>query len=268
MHSNKKNPYNSQIPMRLLIVLTIVVTFAVMSIFVGLFLLHVLVGVIVFILFLALCLFLGRKNTTKKTWIRRQVEKTQIRRTEKLNGIYGKLQTIECNCFYFGCDRRRGITPAIIEIIRGAVIIISNDTIEIPNAIWQNVEDMYGLICVAEYTKVKLEEKNKGASIDLITSIEDFVCKINNVIDERKLPTAKIAVEQITEFDDEHMRNRRQDNIVTMDNDVNIAHKIIAKQGYELISVFGLQCLTVVTPKELDDLRALSEALYAELDEK
>jgi hypothetical protein len=63
-------------------------------------------------------------------------------------------------------------------------------------------------------------------------------------------------------FDNEKIKNRRRDNIDTTDNDINRAHDIIEKQGYELINFMSHEYfLSIVTKDECDVLCKLEQGI-------
>lgn len=46
----------------------------------------------------------------------------------------------------------------------------------------------------------------------------------------------KITEEQVTSKDDEFIKNRRNDNIITTDNDLNVINEILKTYNYEFIT--------------------------------
>jgi len=251
------NPYEPKTPP---IVLIVIIVISILGGLVGLCMWNPWLGLIVSILFFIGLLFFGFLGSDLHNVIKIQEKQKESkkRREQKLNKIYGERQTPKFDSFYFGSSHRNGAKLNIIEIIKEGTNIISHKTIAIPTSIIV-VEDEYATIYIADYVAKQLEETNYGAEIDIKEKLEDLVSKINKVINKKKIPIQKLTSEHITVFDDEYIKIRRKNNVATMDNDINIAHDIIAKQGYELINVFSGYCLTIVTQEELTRLKKLEE---------
>lgn len=206
----------------------------------------IMIGIIVFAVFIIGIFIQVRINTEK--------EQKMI---DKENEMYGAEQAPRFDSFYFGCfymDKGE----INIDIIREAVNMIANRVIEIPTSIYENEEKEYQKSYIADYILEQLTEFDDCVSIDFKTELEDLVWNINRVIDKKKIPIKELTLEQITAFDNDCIKACRNNNMATMDNDINVAHDIIEKQGYELINVLSDEyCLTIVSQQDFEELKKL-----------
>jgi hypothetical protein len=79
---------------------------------------------------------------------------------------------------------------------------------------------------------------------------------INRVIDAKGLPLRRLSAADITASDGEALKARRKDKQPTACHDINVAHGIIKRQGFELLSVDLLHdfMLTIMDWAEIDGL--------------
>lgn len=245
------NANNSDTP-KWQLILAVITTFAVLGGFVALCIWNGLIGGITFAIFCFSLLFFALFRTAG-------LDKKSREFVSKQNELYGQEQAPNFDSFYFGgfyLDEGE----FNLEIMREGIRILSNGEIEIPNSVFENEEKNSQKAYISEYLLQNLDEKSYGVNIDMKTELEDLVWNINRVIDKKKISINKLTSEQITAFDNSFVKNRRKDSIVTMDNDINIAHNIIEKSGYELINVLSDEyCLTIVNTDELLKLKQLEE---------
>ena len=180
------------------------------------------------------------------------IEKKAQKVINSQSKLYGEEQPPNFNTFYFGCfvwdDKEFNI-----DIVRAGIKIISNGTIEILDSVFENeTEKNMQKAYIVDHVLEQLQESNYGAGIDMKSELEDLVWNINKIIDKKKLPVKEVMAEQITAFDNEHMKARRKDNMITMDNDINILHILIKQQGYELVGILsdGDYFLTIITQED------------------
>ena len=70
----------------------------------------------------------------------------------------------------------------------------------------------------------------------------------------------KISEEQVLSKDNEFMKNRRNDNIITTDNDLNVINQILKAQKYEYIT-FPIDAdgywLAIIPINKIEEIKAL-----------
>lgn len=228
------------------IILALLIMIFVMGGLVALCMWNGLIGIIVFVIF---CIFLFGFPIIS-------IIKESSVNSKKEIELYGQDQAPNFNTFDLE-DFYAGEVGPNLDILKQSIEIISNGKIKIPNLVLENEEES-----MISYILEQLNETGYGAALDLKSETEDLVFNVNRIIDKKNLPIEKISMEQITIFDSAFVKNRRKDNIVSIDSDLNVVHDIIQKQGYQLIDINtggDEYLLTIITKEDLIKLKELKE---------
>lgn len=88
----------------------------------------------------------------------------------------------------------------------------------------------------------------------------DTIVHFTNELLKRLNYNIKITEEEVISKDNEFMKNRRNDNILTTDNDLNVINKILKAQNYQYIT-FPIEAdgywLAIIPTNKIEDIKAL-----------
>lgn len=88
----------------------------------------------------------------------------------------------------------------------------------------------------------------------------DTIIYYTNELLKRLNYNIKITEEQVISKDNEFMKNRRKDDIITTDNDLNVINEILKAQNYELIT-FPIEAdgywLTIIPINKINEIKEL-----------
>ena len=88
----------------------------------------------------------------------------------------------------------------------------------------------------------------------------DTIVHYTNELLKRLNYNIKISEEQVLSKDNEFMKNRRNDNIITTDNDLNVINQILKAQKYEYIT-FPIDAdgywLAIIPINKIEEIKAL-----------
>ncbi len=94
-------------------------------------------------------------------------------------------------------------------------------------------------------------------AIDWKAELKDVVAEINELC---RMLDYKITLTEsdITEKDNQHIKNRRKDRIITAHHDLNVATDILRKQGYEIICLWSegdAYCISVIPVNKIEEMK-------------
>lgn len=236
---------------QLTVILSVVITLSVLGGLTALFMFYPTVGKIAVISAIPITLIFSLIGYIKN--------KKQVKRFDEFDEKYGEaarliLESIPV-AFYAGD----------YEYAKKNVKILSRGTIEIPEELIEKerneVKNLYGDALdhyrgyINDYVTDRLIDKGYCAYVRYGSPVEAVVNSVNSIIRAKELPVKTLTAEEITVRDDEFLKNRRKDNESTDNNDMNIAHDILSRQGFELVELFTVESyLTIVSNEEFKKL--------------